>query len=188
MSNFKDRNISGVSYAAKVCHWYAVFTSQTMSQQHFLLHHFHCGLTIKKANAQTSVQRFRVFDCFGASCAQDWPPRHERCEDPVFAKEKGLTLDLEYYLLNQVVPLVQYCLSDSILLCIMTKLFLSSKPLYCHYWSQFILRQFKSSKRLRVRTKLSSVHVWIIAHTQFVIGLLSRKELRQKAFENLMYI
>ena len=33
---------------------------------------------------------------------QDWPPRHERCEDPAYAKEKGLKLDLEYYLMNQV--------------------------------------------------------------------------------------
>ena len=41
---------------------------------------------------------------------QDWPPRHERCEDPAYAKEKGLKLDLEYYLMNQVrVPCSALC-------------------------------------------------------------------------------
>ncbi|EKX53301.1 DNA polymerase delta catalytic subunit, partial [Guillardia theta CCMP2712] len=34
--------------------------------------------------------------------AKDWPPRHERCEDPTYVKEKNLTVDLAYYLENQL--------------------------------------------------------------------------------------
>uniref|UniRef100_A0A7S0H8G1 DNA polymerase n=1 Tax=Hanusia phi TaxID=3032 RepID=A0A7S0H8G1_9CRYP len=34
--------------------------------------------------------------------AKDWPPRHERCEDPAYVREKNLTVDLAYYLENQL--------------------------------------------------------------------------------------
>ena len=34
--------------------------------------------------------------------AKDWPPRHERCEDPAFVKVNNMTIDLEYYLNNQL--------------------------------------------------------------------------------------
>jgi hypothetical protein len=92
--------------------------------------------------------------------AQDWPPRHERCEDPVFAKEKGLTLDLEYYLLNQVAPMLfKFLVLLSGCWVVNSNSLCSWKPLFCHFWSLSTQKQIRSSRRQRVRIKQLLVHV-----------------------------
>ncbi len=79
-----------------------------MSHTHFRVQNILIWLHAKKSWA-CCVENIGIWPLL-CTFAQDWPPRHERCEDPVYAKEKGLTLDLEYYLLNQVVLRLFICI------------------------------------------------------------------------------